>query len=203
MKIAYRLIREFWIPFVGAAIWAALSLNDRQILLINIKQFINTFAPTFFLLSWIIGQYFRVKRNEDHDNALREIKERFDAINGSLDPRDFRSIVHEEFDNRSFAVQARATFISLRLMPTRFQEAIDSGATSFSFDEARGNLEKLFAIAPNKAAKDKVHTIVDHYNGYLNIIRQAISGEASLEQVNSYHKDNIVKFYEDTILEGE
>lgn len=168
MNIAKRIIKEFWFPFFGAILWAIYNIDTIIISLDAFRKFLNVFGPTFFLLSWLIGQYFRIKRNEEQSRS-------------------------------HFSAQTNIAYMSLRLMPTRFQEGIDSGATSFSFENTRTELEKLYALAPDDEARKLVHTIVDNYNMYLNMIRCAAAGEKSLETVNEYHEKHIVKLYEDTV----
>ena len=98
--------------------------------------------------------------------------------------------------------QVHITLLSLRQMPSRLQESVKSGATSFSFDEARSNLERLFALAQASSRPELVSSVEsfqDNYNGYIEIINRAIDGVATLDEVNSYHRENIILAFETEI----
>lgn len=78
MAVLKQLIKEFWFPFIVAIAWTLVnSLNSKTHALIDL---INIFAPTFFLTSWVIGQYFRVSRQTKVENGLQKIEKRISSL---------------------------------------------------------------------------------------------------------------------------
>lgn len=78
MAVLKQLIKEFWFPFITAIAWTCInSLNKQTHALIEL---INIFAPTFFLTSWIIGQYFRVSRQTKVESGLQQIEKRISNL---------------------------------------------------------------------------------------------------------------------------
>jgi uncharacterized membrane protein YciS (DUF1049 family) len=72
VKIIIQLLREFLIPLVLSIAWVILNFlqsNGQWTLLTAI----NVFGPTFFLLSWMIGQIFRVKKQIGVETTLQRI----------------------------------------------------------------------------------------------------------------------------------
>lgn len=52
-----QLLREFWAPFIGGVAWTVYNLVDRSMTSWSVRDFINTFGPTFFFLSWVLAQW--------------------------------------------------------------------------------------------------------------------------------------------------
>ncbi len=99
--------------------------------------------------------------------------------------------------------QAYITFMSLKQMPRRLQEAINSGATEFSFNEARKEIETLYAIASadkNDSLKNRLIEFSDRFNNYIKLINQAIAKNVTLDQVNQYHRKEVVDWFSEKIL---
>ncbi|MGH8610164.1 MAG: hypothetical protein ACREX9_22970 [Gammaproteobacteria bacterium] len=61
METAKRLLKEFWLPMFLAIIWTSYNLYS-AVQLWSFKDAVNIFAPTFFLASWIVAQFFRVRK---------------------------------------------------------------------------------------------------------------------------------------------
>jgi hypothetical protein len=98
--------------------------------------------------------------------------------------------------------QIHITLLSLKQMPGRLQESVNSGVTSFSFDETRLELEKLYALAQasgDDALVSSIETFQGNYNRYIELINLAIKSKATLEEVNNYHKQNIVRAFENAV----
>ncbi|MFM1897360.1 MAG: hypothetical protein RLZZ385_2434 [Pseudomonadota bacterium] len=71
-SVLKRIVKEFWIPFFLAMGWTAYSiwaLGEEW----RIIEFVNLFGPSFFLLSWISGQYFRIKKREQDENSFSKV----------------------------------------------------------------------------------------------------------------------------------
>ena len=76
MKIFKQLLREFWIPFLGALIWTIINYLTADKDQKGWTDIINIAMPSFFFVSWITGQYFRVKKQTNVTESLLEIEER-------------------------------------------------------------------------------------------------------------------------------
>lgn len=84
MSIARRLLKEFWLPASVAIVWTAYNFLT-QTSEWNVKSVVNVFFPTFFLVSWATGQFFRVKKQDNVDRNLSTIESRVTAVIDSLE----------------------------------------------------------------------------------------------------------------------
>lgn len=94
---------------------------------------------------------------------------------------------------------AENALLALRTMPSRLQEAVDAGATSFNFEGARKALEDLYAVSSASSRPDVRERVIlyqANYNGYLDIIRRGIARLATIEEINAYHNQEIVGVFE-------
>ena len=83
-----------------------------------------------------------------------------------------RDVLINQYFNKDSALakQAHLTFISLKQMPGRLQEAVNSGSREYTFDEARKEIENLFAISQaenQKDMNDKLILFQDRFNSQL------------------------------------
>lgn len=78
MQIARRLLREFWLPAVIAVAWTAFNVNSTSSW--DVKAVVNIFGPTFFLISWATGQFFRVQKQLGVDKNLTSIETRVKSL---------------------------------------------------------------------------------------------------------------------------
>lgn len=105
-------------------------------------------------------------------------------------------------EGKSVAEQMEITFMALKQMPRRLQEAADSGAKSFSFDEARNELEKFYAVMEsqnNTELQRQLEKFQLHYNDYIALLNDAIGGKATLDDVNKFHTDKIITWFDNNI----
>lgn len=80
-KLATQLIKEFALPLVITLTWTGYNLLDSiSNKNFDFKTFMNMFGPTFFLASWIIGQYFRVSKQTKTEDNFSNIEERFNHL---------------------------------------------------------------------------------------------------------------------------
>jgi hypothetical protein len=84
VKILKQLAKEFWLPFVAAAVWAVYSIYGGSISDRTIRKGIEAFAPSFFLASWLLSQYFRVSKQVKTDSNFNNIENRFKDMEGRL-----------------------------------------------------------------------------------------------------------------------
>ncbi|HAV37001.1 MAG TPA: hypothetical protein DCX52_11720 [Massilia sp.] len=68
MKVVQQLAKEFFGPFFGALAWAAFNHQG------DIKQSFTLFGGTFFFISWLTGQFFRVKKQTATEGSLHAIR---------------------------------------------------------------------------------------------------------------------------------
>jgi hypothetical protein len=85
METGKRLLKEFWLPMVLALAWTSYnrytSANPW-----SLKDGVNVFAPTFFLVSWIVGQVFRVRKQA-------AVEQKFDQIINTITGGDTYPLV--------------------------------------------------------------------------------------------------------------
>lgn len=86
MKTMKQLIREFWVPFLLAVVWTAYNvLTSTQSW--GLRTAINVFGPTFFLLSWATGQFFRVRKQSRVEDSFLSIEQRLKELLNTMDQR--------------------------------------------------------------------------------------------------------------------
>jgi hypothetical protein len=78
MRIALRLLKEFWLPALLAVAWTTYSVRTAAAW--DFKTLLNTFAPTFFLVSWATGQFFRVQKQAHVEQNLTSIEGRVETL---------------------------------------------------------------------------------------------------------------------------
>lgn len=85
LKIAKQLIREFLIPIIASSLWVAVAwIKNRNLGLVEI---INTFGATFFLISWMSSQYFRVSKQNRTEGELNKIQTNVQVLISELDKK--------------------------------------------------------------------------------------------------------------------
>lgn len=62
MKIVWQLLKEFWFPLLTASGWVLFNMYSGSHDEWDLAKIVNVFGPTFFFLSWGLGQFFRVKK---------------------------------------------------------------------------------------------------------------------------------------------
>ena len=98
-------------------------------------------------------------------------------------------------------------------MPNKIQQAIDSGSSNGpSFDEEKKFLMDCKYAIENKSIflTEKLHnSVLNHledimlpaYNGYLNILQEAINKQATIDDVNSFYESQYGEKYRVSIKE--
>lgn len=87
MKTFKQLIIEFWLPFSVAFIWTFINFYNEHYSTLSFIKIINVFGPSFFLASWLSGQYFRVTRQAKVESNFEKIENRANSILNSLEQR--------------------------------------------------------------------------------------------------------------------
>jgi hypothetical protein len=93
MDIFKRLIREFWVPALAAIAWTTYSLATRTSAW-DLTAVINIFGPSFFLMSWATGQFFRIKKQTHVDANLKGIEGRLEGLVNKIEDRTIDLLSH-------------------------------------------------------------------------------------------------------------
>ena len=88
MTLLKQLLREFCIPLVLAVLWTVYNLVDQPRRPITARDFVNIFGPTFFFVSWIGAQWFRVAKQQRLQDGLSAIDA---SVNRTLDQLESRT----------------------------------------------------------------------------------------------------------------
>lgn len=84
MKVFKQLLKEFWIPFTIAILWTTINAYNGQNKPKNWSDYVNIAMPSFFFVSWLTGQYFRVRKQEHVSSTLGNIEQRVEAVLGDI-----------------------------------------------------------------------------------------------------------------------
>lgn len=79
MKLAIRLLKEFWLPATVAVAWTIYNIRTAGSVW-DVKTLINVFGPSFFLASWATGQFFRVQKQAHIEKNLTSIEGRVENL---------------------------------------------------------------------------------------------------------------------------
>lgn len=80
MKILKQIIKEFWVPLTAAAVWTIWNTFKTGGKINNITDAINIAVPSFFFVSWLTSQYFRVRKQESVSSTLQNIENRVESV---------------------------------------------------------------------------------------------------------------------------
>lgn len=86
MKTFNQIIKEFWLPLIIALLWTLYNLNLKNESW-SIAKAINVFGPTFFLVSWCCGQYFRIRKQKKVEYELDEVQNKLDKFFKQLETK--------------------------------------------------------------------------------------------------------------------
>lgn len=85
MKILQQLLKEFWLPLVLGVAWTTFNVIDRPDRW-SVREILNVFGPTFFFMSWLVAQWYRVRKQQRVEDGLVEIQAGLRAIQTPLLP---------------------------------------------------------------------------------------------------------------------
>lgn len=85
-SIGRQLVREFWLPFVLGVGWTAYNLVDQAPSEWSGRRVLNVLGPTFFFMSWLVAQWYRVRKQQRVENDLYNIHEGVRAVHEPLLP---------------------------------------------------------------------------------------------------------------------
>ena len=98
MRTIKQILREFWLPFVAAISWTAYVLWGNSI---NAKGILSAFGPSFFLASWMTGQFFRIRKQEHVQSGLASVETRLQRLLGELEAQT-KEVTHHTTGGDSF-----------------------------------------------------------------------------------------------------
>mgnify|MGYP001792370842 CR=1 FL=1 len=75
-KIIAQLLKEFWGPFIVALLWTIFNIYSEADEHRSIRLAVNIFGAAFFLASWSISQWYRVRKQQSVDQGLTDIQTR-------------------------------------------------------------------------------------------------------------------------------
>lgn len=78
MKAILQLLKEFWVPLAVAVAWTAFNIFQMPNQGWTITRGVNLFAPTFFFVSWLVAQWYRVRKQQRVEESLAEIGARIE-----------------------------------------------------------------------------------------------------------------------------
>lgn len=81
-KTLRQLVKEFWIPFLSAAGWTTYVVWGPEV---TVKNVIASFGPSFFLASWMTGQFFRVRKQAGIEDSLTQVQKRIQLVTEHLE----------------------------------------------------------------------------------------------------------------------
>ena len=86
MKILLQLLKEFWLPLIVGIAWTLYNVSDKPPESWTIKELINIFGPTFFFASWLVAQYYRVRKQQRVESGLTDIRSDIHGLHYPLLP---------------------------------------------------------------------------------------------------------------------
>jgi len=86
MRVVFQLLREFWLPLLLGVAWTAFNIVDNPRSHWSVREFFNIFGPTFFFMSWLVAQWYRVRKQQRVEEGLTEIQAGVQALQSPLLP---------------------------------------------------------------------------------------------------------------------
>ena len=94
MKVLLQILKEFLLPLVIALGWTLFNLYDKTKTDWSFKESVNIFGPTFFFISWLISQWFRVKKQQKVETGLSDIEASIKRTLSKLDAKTIDLVGH-------------------------------------------------------------------------------------------------------------
>jgi hypothetical protein len=96
MKVLGQLFREFGVPFAVAIAWTVYNVHwgPKPAGGWSIGPVINLFGPTFFFAAWMVGQWFRVRKQQRVEQGLGGIETKVQHMLDALDAKTTDLVSH-------------------------------------------------------------------------------------------------------------
>ncbi len=86
MKVFIQLLKEFWLPLILGMLWTIYNVADTPVDKWSVKNFLNIFGPTFFFMSWLVAQWYRVRKQQRVEAGLGDIQDNVRSLHYPLLP---------------------------------------------------------------------------------------------------------------------
>lgn len=86
-NISKQLLKEFWIPLCCAFVWTLIQKYNNGTI-----NSVEKFGATFFFISWLIAQIFRVKKQIKVDTNLTDIETRLGLVATKIEEQTVKLI---------------------------------------------------------------------------------------------------------------
>lgn len=81
MAIFKQIAKEFTVPLIFSILWVLYNIYGSDVTKVwSTQSVVNVFGPTFFLLSWLTSQFFRVKKQAKVENSFSIMEGRFEEL---------------------------------------------------------------------------------------------------------------------------
>jgi len=81
MKIVKKIATEFWLPLTLSILWVLYNVyGGIETETWDLSKTVNVFGPTFFLLSWLTGQFYRIKKQTKVEDNFGTIESRLNEL---------------------------------------------------------------------------------------------------------------------------
>jgi hypothetical protein len=74
MPVLKQLLAEFWLPFIVALAWTCFNVWPIDTDHLSLRATVNIFGPTFFFASWLMAQWYRVRKQQKVEGNLSTIE---------------------------------------------------------------------------------------------------------------------------------
>ena len=85
MTVLKQLLKEFGLPLLAAIVWT--SYNIWEVPQWSIRTVLNVWVPTFFFVSWLVSQWYRVRKQQKVETGLSNIEKRIKQTLAELDAK--------------------------------------------------------------------------------------------------------------------
>lgn len=110
MRTVLQLLKEFWLPLLLGISWTVFNIIDNPRSSWSIREFLNIFGPTFFFMSWLVAQWYRVRKQQRVEEGLTKIQSGVQALQAPLLPcrlfLTLESVANDNDVERIFGQQA-------------------------------------------------------------------------------------------------
>lgn len=99
-----QLAKEFRLPLLIGGCWTAYSIYQKTPGEWTLSTVVNTFGPAFFFISWLVAQWYRVKKQQHTEDGLSNIQADIRAIHSPLLP--IRLVVTLKYQKSEKAIES-------------------------------------------------------------------------------------------------
>ena len=127
MPLFRRIFKEFWLPASAAISWTTYNWYSSPTAW-DLAKIINVFGPSFFLMSWASGQFFRVKKQALVEKNLSTIDQRLESVLSRLEQHA------RDFEGHTIGTQGLAHFMPMIWEPGFIELCLTNESKYPAFD---------------------------------------------------------------------